>query len=266
MRIAQNTFKAAIRDGKKQYGIWCGLPGGYTAEICAGSGFDWLLIDGEHAPFDLNGIITHMQCINQYDVHPMVRIPSADPNLVKQLVDAGAQTILVPMIESADQARMIARSMLYPSRGTRGIGTALARAAQWNRVNNYFKDADDQMCCIGQVETVEGVENLDDILEVTELDGVFIGPADLAASMGHLGNAGHPDVVKTVVSCIRKIVAKGKFAGFLTLSPDLIDQYSEAGAQMIGVGIDSILLAKAAEGLANKYKKGLDKKGSNTSY
>ena len=170
MKIRQNSFKHNLKAGKRQYGIWNGLADSYAAEICAGAGFDWVCIDGEHAPFDLRTILHNMQAIQSHNVSAIVRIPSVDVHLIKQLTDAGAQNILVPMIESAEQARLIAKAMIYPPKGTRGVGTALARAAQWNRVDDYFKLANEQMCCIGQIESIKGVEALDEILEVEGLD------------------------------------------------------------------------------------------------
>jgi len=266
MKIRKNTFKKNILAGKKQYGIWNGIPDSYAAEICAGAGFDWICIDGEHAPFDLRTILHNMQAIQSYDVPAIVRIPSADPVMIKQLVDAGAQNILAPMIESADQAELIAKAMRYPPLGFRGVGTALARAAQWNRVNDYFKLADDQMCCIGQIESVKAVDALDEILEVEGLDVCFLGPADLGATMGYLGQPGHPEVVALVKDCIKKIVKAGKIAGFLTGSKSLIQEYMDAGAKMVGVGLDTILLAKATKALAETYKEELLANKSNTKY
>ena len=170
------------------------------------------------------------------------------------------------MIESADQAELIAKAMRYPPLGFRGVGTALARAAQWNRVNDYFKLADDQMCCIGQIESVKAVDALDEILEVEGLDVCFLGPADLGATMGYLGQPGHPEVVALVKDCIKKIVKAGKIAGFLTGSKSLIQEYMDAGAKMVGVGLDTILLAKATKALAETYKEELLANKSNTKY
>lgn len=261
-----NLFKKNILDGKIQYGIWNGIPNAYAAEMCAGAGFDWVLIDNEHAPYDMSQIIHHMQAIKQFNVPSIVRIPSSDQHFIKQLLDAGAQTILVPMVESAEQADLMAKAMRYPPQGIRGVGTALARAAQWNRVDNYYQLADDQMCLIVQVESVKGVEALDDILKVDNVDVVFIGPADLAASMGFLGQSGKDEVVKVVEECFHKIVAAGKHPGILTTNEALIEKYVSLGAKMVGVGLDTILLSKATKSLAEKYKPELKENQSNTVY
>lgn len=266
MKIRQNTFKKNLLKGKKQYGIWNGIPDSYAAEMCAGAGFDWVCIDGEHSPFDLRTMLHNMQAIQSYEVPAIVRIPAADPVTIKQLTDAGAQNILIPMIETADQAELVAKAMLYPPKGIRGVGTALARAAQWNRVNDYFELANDQMCCIGQIESIKAVEQLDEILQVEDLHVCFIGPADLGASMGYLGQAGHQEVVKLVKECIKKIVRAGKVAGFLTGSKSLIEEYSNAGATMCGVGLDSLILAKGTKSLAESYKSELKNDQSNTEY
>jgi len=266
LKIKQNKFKSRLNSGENLFGIWNGLVDSYAAEISAGAGFDWVMIDGEHAPFDLRSIIHSLQAVNQYeDTTAIVRVRSHDTEEIKVLLDAGVQNILVPMIESAEVAEKLAKSMRYPTAGTRGVGTALARAAQWNRVNNYFAEADEQMCLLLQVESIKGVQVLDDILKVEGVDVVFLGPADLAATMGHLGNAGHPAVVEIVVECIQKIKAAGKIAGFLTTSKELIEKYKNAGAQMIGVGLDTILLAKATQALAAEYKD-LTNQASNTKY
>lgn len=266
MKIRQNTFKQNLKKGKKQYGIWNGIPDSYAAEMGAGAGFDWICIDGEHAPFDLRTILHNMQAIQSHNVPAIVRIPTADPVLIKQLLDAGAQNILIPMIETADQAELAAKAMVYPPKGIRGVGTALARAAQWNRVHDYFKLANDQMCCIGQIESMKAVENLDEILKVEGLDVCFIGPADLAGTMGYLGQANHPEVVKLVKECIKKIVKAGKIAGFLTVSAQLIEEYTAAGARMCGVGLDTLILAKGTKRLAELYKTELQDNQSNTQY
>ncbi len=262
----ENKFKSAIKAGRKQYGIWNGIPHSYAAEILAGAGFDWVLIDAEHGPFEMNQIIVQLQAMSRYPVSPILRMRNADPVYMKPLLDAGIQSFIIPMVESGDTAEQMVKALRYAPEGTRGVGTALARAAKWNRVNNYFKDANDQMCLITQVESVNGVEALGDILAVEGVDVVFMGPADLAGTMGHLGNPGHPEVKAVVKDCIHKIVKSGKTAGVLTSSKELIADYTAIGARMIGVGLDTIILAKATKELAEYYKPELTTVKSNTSY
>ncbi len=261
-----NRFKAALKKGQKQYGIWNGIPHSYAAEILAGAGFDWVLIDAEHGPFSMDQIIIQVQAMSRYAVSPILRMRNADPIYMKPLLDAGLQSFIIPMVESGETAEMMAQAMRYAPEGNRGVGTALARAAKWNRVNNYFKEANDQMCLITQVESMKGVEALDDILAVKEVDVVFMGPADLAATMGHLGNPGHPEVKAQVNDCLKRIVKAGKTPGVLTSSKELIADYTDKGARMIGVGLDTIILAKATKELAEYYKPELKADQSNTTY
>ncbi len=261
-----NKFKAALSPTKVQYGIWNGIPHSYAAEILGGAGFDFVVIDAEHGIFDINQIVSQLQALSRYDVSVVVRIATSDPILMKRLLDAGVQTFIIPMIESGEEAELMAKALRYPPEGIRGVGTALARAAQWNRVNNYFRDANDQMCLITQVESVKGVEALDDILKVDKVDVVFLGPADLAGSMGLLGQPGHPDVKKVVKECFEKITKSGKIAAILTSSEALIEEYKNQGATVIAVGLDTIILAQATKALAEKYKPELKEITSNTSY
>lgn len=263
----QNTFKKHIREGIRQYGIWNGIPHSYAAELCAGAGFDFVVIDAEHAPFEMGQILIQLQAMSRYpDCSPIVRIPNDNPVLMKTLMDAGVQNFIVPMIESAQQAESMVQAVRYPPRGIRGVGTALSRAAQWNRVNDYFKLADDQMCLITQIESVRGVEALDDILKVEGVDVVFLGPADLAGSMGYLGEPGHPEVIQTVNDCLKRIQASDKAGGVLTSDKGLIKKYENLGVTMMGVGLDTILLSKATSALAAAYKPELLDRDSNTRY
>ena len=266
MKDITNVFKKRLLNNEIQYGVWNGIPHTIVGEILAGSGFDWILIDGEHATFDLQSTLTQMQAIGQFDVPVIVRVPVGDQILIKQMMDIGVQTLLVPNVETAEQARQCVSYMRYAPEGVRGVGTALARAAQWNRVNDYFKNANDEMCLVVQVETVKGVKNLDEILKVENVDAVFIGPADLAASMGYLGEPGRQEVVDLVNECLEKIEKSDKKAGILTTSDDLIQKYISKGTTMVGIGLDTLLLAKSAQNLAQKYKNELKNITSNTKY
>ena len=195
MQMPKNEFKAALQKrGWPLIGLWAGLADPVCLEICAGAGFDWLLIDGEHAPNDVRSVLAQLQAVAPYPVHPVVRPLSGDVNLIKQMLDIGAQTLLIPMVESAAQARQLVSAVRYPPEGIRGIGAALARAARWDRIPNYVHEANAQMCLLVQVETRKGLENLEAIAGVEGVDGVFIGPADLSAAMGHPGNPRHPEM------------------------------------------------------------------------
>lgn len=203
---AENTFKVALSRGDTLYGFWLALADAYSSEVCAGAGFDWLVIDGEHAPNDLRSILRQLQAIAPYPSAPVVRPPVGDPVLIKQLLDIGARNLLIPMVETATQARELVAATRYPPRGIRGVGSALARASAFSRDTEYLKHADEGVCLLLQVESVTALEVLDEIAAVEGVDGVFVGPADLAASFGHLGNPGHPEVQ----AAIR--VAAGRFA------------------------------------------------------
>jgi 4-hydroxy-2-oxoheptanedioate aldolase len=255
MQIKTNTFKAALKSGERaQIGLWLGLADPICAEICAGAGFDWLLIDGEHAPNDVRSILAQLQAVTPFPVHPIVRPVIGDVPLIKQLLDIGAQTLLVPMVESAEQARQLVAAMRYPPAGIRGVGAALARASQWNRVTNYLHEADDQMCLLVQVETRLGLENLDAIASVEGVDGVFIGPSDLSAALGHLGKPGHADVQQAIEDAIRRIRLAGRAAGILSTDETLTRRYLSLGCTFAAVGLDGNLLMRATQDLARKFQ------------
>jgi 4-hydroxy-2-oxoheptanedioate aldolase len=255
MQMPKNEFKAALQKrGWPLIGLWAGLADPVCLEICAGAGFDWLLIDGEHAPNDVRSVLAQLQAVAPYPVHPVVRPLSGDVNLIKQMLDIGAQTLLIPMVESAAQARQLVSAVRYPPEGIRGIGAALARAARWDRIPNYVHEANAQMCLLVQVETRKGLENLEAIAGVEGVDGVFIGPADLSAAMGHPGNPRHPEMHEIIQDAIRRIVATGKAAGILTTDETLARRHLQLGCAFIAVGIDIALLKRETEALARKFK------------
>ena len=251
-----NHFKRALQEKRPQIGLWLGLCSSYSAELLAGAGFDWLLIDGEHAPNNVQTVLGQLQAVAPYPSQPVVRPPWNDAVIIKQLLDVGAQTLLIPMIQNAEQARDAVRATRYPPHGVRGVGSALARSSRWNRVPYYRQQADEQMCVLVQIETREAVKNLDAILQVEGVDGVFIGPADLSADMGFAGNPQHPEVQRTIDDAIARIRAAGKAPGILMANKALAQRYLEAGALFVAVGVDTTLLARAAEALADEFKQG----------
>ena len=254
MSEMHNTFKAALAARQPQIGLWLGLADPYCAEICAGAGFDWLLIDGEHAPNDVRSTLSILQALAAYPVAPVVRPPVGETHLIKQYLDLGVQNLLIPMVETAEQARALVAATRYPPAGLRGVGSALARASRWNSIPEYVHRANDQICLLVQAESRSALQNLDQILAVDGVDGVFIGPADLSASLGHLGNPAHPEVVQAIESAIRKIVAAGKAAGILSAEEKLSRRYLELGATFVAVGVDTTLLARSARNLATQFK------------
>jgi 4-hydroxy-2-oxoheptanedioate aldolase len=254
MQITTNDFKRRLLAGEPQIGLWVGLVDPVAAEICAGAGFDWLLIDGEHAPNDLRSVLVQLQVIGAYPTTALFRPVVGDVHLLKQYCDIGVQTFLIPMVDTAEQAARMVAAVRYPPRGVRGVGTGLARAARWNRVEGYFADADDQMCMLVQIESTRGLQNLEAIATTDGVDGVFIGPSDLAASMGLLGQADHPSVRAAVAAAIAQIVANGKAAGVLASAPAAVSAYLAAGATFVGVGSDTVLLANATQQAAASFR------------
>lgn len=254
MKIPQNTFRDALKAGQPQIGCWVGFASPDVAEALAGCGFDWLLIDGEHAPNDSRTALDQLRAIAPYaKTHAVVRAVEANVALVKQYLDIGAQTLLIPMIDTAEQAALMVQAMRYPPEGIRGMGAALARASRWNQVDDYLNQANGQMCLLVQAETVTAVKNLTAIAETEGVDGVFFGPADLSASMGYRGQPSHPEVQKTILDGIATVRAAGKAAGILATDPALAQQYLDAGALFVAVGVDTTLLVKAATGLAQRF-------------
>ena len=254
MDILTNTFKQALRSGKPQIGLWAGLASAYSTEIIAGAGFDWLLIDGEHAPNTLQTTLQQLQSMAAYPVAPVVRPAWNDAVQIKQILDTGAQTLLVPMVQSAEEAAAAVAAVRYPPQGVRGVGSALARSSRWNRIPDYLRRANDEMCVLVQIETPRAVDALDDILAVDGVDGAFIGPADLSANMGYLGQPDHPEVRQAIDNAIRRIVQSGKAAGILHSNVERARHYLSLGASFVAVGVDAVLLARAAEKLAGEFK------------
>ena len=258
MEIPKNKFKAALQGEKKLYGMFLGIPNTSVAELCAGAGFDWLIIDGEHSPFDIQSIMAHLQAMSSFPVSAIVRPVEGQTAIIKQMLDIGAQSLLIPMVDTPEQAELMVRSCKYPPEGIRGFGTAMARAAQWNRIPDYLHKANDEVCLIVQIETVLGLENIDAISAVDGVDAVFIGPSDLSASMGYVGQQDHPDVVDAVCKAIASINASGKAAGVLAVKKELIDKYSAAGIKFIGVGVDTAVFSNATKQLAASYVEDAD--------
>jgi 4-hydroxy-2-oxoheptanedioate aldolase len=253
MQMPTNVFKRALREGRPQIGLWVGLADSYAAELLATAGFDCLVIDGEHAPNDPRSVLGQLQALAPYPVHPIVRPVCGTAELIKQYLDIGAQTLIVPMVESAEQARAVVAATRYPTRGVRGVGAALARASRWNRIDGYLQKSDDEMCVLVQVESVAGLSNLDRIAAVEGVDGVFFGPADLAASMGKLGKPGDPAVQAAISGGIASVIRAGKAAGTLTPDRKLARDYLNQGALFVAVGVDTSLLVKAAQDLAAEF-------------
>jgi 4-hydroxy-2-oxoheptanedioate aldolase len=235
------------------FGMWLNSGAPLVAEICAGSGLDWVLVDAEHGPNDVPSVLAQLQAIAAYPVAALVRPPVGDTALIKQYLDIGAQNLLIPMVDSAEQAAELVRAVRYPPRGVRGVGSSLARAARWNRVDDYLATADEHVSLTVQIESATAVENVESIVAVEGVDGILLGPADLAASMGVLGQQAHPDVVAAVERCLAVARAAGKGAGVNAFVPEAADRYVAAGANLVCVGADVTLLARGSEALAARF-------------
>ena len=248
-----NPFKAALAARQAQIGLWLSMASPYLSEVAATASFDWLLIDGEHAPNDVQSTLAQLQAVAPYRAQPVVRAVAGQVPLVKQLLDIGAKNLLIPMVDTAEQAREMVSAVRYPPLGIRGVGSAVGRASLWSARTDYLDVADAEVCLLVQAETVAALNNLEAICAVDGVDGVFIGPADLAASMGHRGNPGHPDVQAAIEGAMKTIIASGKAAGTLTSSAELARRYLALGCTFVAVGVDVLLFAGAARKLATDF-------------
>ncbi len=249
----KNAFKHALAEGKLQIGLWSSLCNSIAAEIVSDSGFDWLLLDTEHSPNEIPDLMQQLQAVQRGTATPIVRPAWNDAVLAKRCLDIGAQSLLFPYVQNADEARSAVTSTRYPPHGIRGVASA-SRASRYGRVPGYLSKANEEICVLVQVETREALKELEAIAKVDGVDGVFIGPSDLAASLGHIGNPAHPDVQAAIKDAVTRLKAAGKPAGILTGNEDEARRYIEWGYLFVAVGSDIGLLAKNADTLPKKYK------------
>ncbi|MGF6823070.1 4-hydroxy-2-oxoheptanedioate aldolase [Microbacterium sp. ZKA21] len=248
------TFRETLADAdRSQIGMWVCSGSPVIAEIAAGSGVDWLLIDMEHAANSLESILHQLQAVAPYPVVPVVRVPWNDAVIIKQVLDLGAQNIIVPMVSSADEAAAAVAATRYPPLGIRGVGSALSRSARWNRVDGYLQDAAARVSLTVQIETSAGVEHAAEIAAVDGVDAVFVGPSDLAASLGLLGQQAHPEVLDAVARTFAAVKAVGKAVGVNAFDPAGADAYIAQGADFVAVGADVAMLARSSEALAARF-------------
>jgi 4-hydroxy-2-oxoheptanedioate aldolase len=253
MKLPVNRFKARLLAGETQIGFWNTIPDPSVVEALAGAGYDWIVLDTEHTPVEVSAMLPLLQAVAAWPTAPVVRPSVNDTALIKRHLDQGAQTILLPMIQSRDEAIAAVRAVRYAPRGVRGVAGTM-RAALYGRVRDYQLVADAEICLLVQVETAEALARLDEIAGVEGVDGVFIGPSDLAASMGHPGNPGHPAVRAAIMAAIARLCALGKPAGILTLNEDFARECIAAGATFVAVGLDAALLVNAADALAARFR------------
>jgi 4-hydroxy-2-oxoheptanedioate aldolase len=253
MDLPQNGFKRALKAGTPQIGLWSSLSSNYTVEVIAGAGFDWILLDTEHSPADLENLLTQLQAAAPYPAHAVVRVPWNDMVTMKRVLDIGAQSLLVPYVSTDEEAKKAVSYTRYPPAGVRGVA-GTTRATRFGRVKDYAKRAHQEICVLVQVETQAALDNIEAICGIEGIDGVFIGPADLHASMGYPGEIANPKVKPLIDDAIRRIRKCGRAPGILTPSEGDARHWLECGALFVAVGADVGILARGAEALAAKFK------------
>ncbi|HYG53960.1 MAG TPA: HpcH/HpaI aldolase/citrate lyase family protein [Burkholderiales bacterium] len=253
MNVPENPFKRALKANKAQIGLWSSLSSNYTVECIAGAGFDWILLDSEHSPADLENLLGQLQAAAPYPTHAVVRVPWNDMVTIKRTLDVGAQSLLIPYVNSAEETKKAVAYTRYPPAGVRGVA-GTTRATRFGRVKDYAKRAHEEICVLVQVETQAALDALDAICAVDGVDGVFIGPADLHASLGYPGETANPKVKPLIDDAIRRIRKNGRAPGILTPNEADARHWLECGALFVAVGSDSGILARGAEALAAKFK------------
>lgn len=248
-----NMLKAALARSELQIGLWSSLCSPLVAEVLAGAGFDWVLIDSEHAPNDLSQIVAQLQVFAAYPTESVVRIPVADATVIKRYLDAGARSLLVPFVEDRAMAEAVVSATRYPPHGIRGVSVS-HRGNRFGRVKTYLNDAEESLCVFVQLETKKALANIDEITAVDGIDAVFIGPSDLAADFGHLGNAGHPEVQDAIASAIARCQEQGRTIGILAPVADDARRYIAQGATLVAVGSDLGLLVRGSDALVEAFR------------
>jgi 4-hydroxy-2-oxoheptanedioate aldolase len=253
MDMPRNLFKESLLAGKLQIGLWCSLVSPIAMEIVGDSGFDWLMIDTEHSPAELPDVLACLQALGPRQSSAVVRPAWSDPILVKRMLDIGAQTILLPYVQDAEDAQRAVASTRYPPQGIRGV-TGSGRASRYGRVKNYLRQAADELCVLVQAETRRSLEQLEAIATTPGIDGVFIGPSDLAASFEHIGEPHHPEVQAAIHDAVQRLQAVGKPAGILTTDESEARRYIDWGFRFVAVGTDIGLLARGADRLTQAFQ------------
>ena len=253
MELPQNEFKRALKAARPQIGLWSSLSSGYTVEVIAGAGFDWILLDMEHSPKDLESLLAQLQAAAPYPTTPIVRVPWNDMVAIKRVLDVGAQSLLVPYVSTAEEARSAVAHTRYPPAGVRGVA-GTTRATRFGRVQGYAKKAHEEICVLVQVETQQALDNIEAICAVEGVDGVFIGPADLHASLGYTGETANPAVMPLMEEAMRRIRKAGRAPGYLSPVEADAKKMLAAGALFVAVGADVGLLARGAESLRAKFQ------------
>jgi 4-hydroxy-2-oxoheptanedioate aldolase len=251
--LPRNHFKRALAAGSPQIGLWLSMTSPVATEIVVGAGFDWVLLDMEHSANDLTEIAGHLRAAVGGTAEPVVRVPWNEPVIVKRMLDIGARSLLFPFVQSAEEARRAVAATRYPPKGIRGVA-GTTRATRYGRVKDYAKQVEDELCVLVQIETQQALREIEAIAAIDGIDGLFIGPADLSASMGHLGNWQHPEVWQAIIDAGKRIRGSGKAPGFLSPREDECRKVLDAGFQFVAVGSDVGILARQSEALVRTYK------------
>ena len=250
----RNAFKQALARGERQVGLWCGLASPMAAEILAGAGFDWIVIDGEHAPNDITTLLPQLQAMRGGTAEPVFRVPWNEPVIIKRALDVGAHSLLVPFVQNAEEARRAVAAARYPPLGIRGVAVT-PRATDYGRIQGYHRNAHLETCILVQLETKVALNEIEAVAAVEGVDGIFIGPSDLAAALGHLGNPKDAEVQAAIKDAARRIRAAGKSAGMLTGNPDDAEALFAMGFNFTAIGSDVGILARGADNLAARFRK-----------
>ncbi len=255
MPAPRNPLKAALSEGRMQSGLWMAMASPIAAELAGKAGFDWCLIDAEHGPNTLSTIMAQLQALAGTDAHPVVRVPYGEDWILKQVLDLGVQSLVVPMVNTAEQARQVAAAVRYPGQGVRGMGAVLSRASGYGEIVDYVTSANDEICLFVQIESAEAVANVEEIAAVDGVDGLFVGPADLSADMGFVGDPGHPEVQAAIAHVYDMAAETGKFAGTITFDAGEYDALAGQGVRFLGLGGDVHVLRQALVALWDKRPK-----------
>ena len=247
-----NAFKQALAGGERQVGLWCSMASAISAEILAGAGFDWIVIDGEHAPNDIPLLIAQLQAMRGGTAEPVFRVPWNEPVIIKRALDAGARSLLIPFVQNAEEARKAVAAARYPPLGIRGVAV-VPRANDYGRVRDYHRNAHLETCILVQLETRAALKEIEAIAAVDGIDGMFIGPSDLAADFGHLADNKHPEVQAAIHDAVRRIRATGRSAGTLSGNLDDVEPLFEMGFNFTAAGSDVGILARGAENVAARF-------------
>jgi len=248
-----NKFKKKLLSGQQQIGIWSNIASTLSVEIIGGAGFDWVVLDAEHGPSELTDILAQMQAISRYDVEPMVRVPKNDRTIIKKYMDIGVRTFLIPFVETVEDARQAVAATRYPPLGTRGVSVA-NRANLFGRISGYMQSAHQEVCICAQIETRQALTALPEILQIEGIDSVFIGPSDLAASLGYLGDPGHADVASAIDGALAISKSADKPIGILAGAEQHARACFEGGFSYVAVGSDMGLLARGSETLRDRFR------------